>query len=219
MVGIIDEAFMSRIHVSMNYPRIDLETTLKIWENFLQHFKAECTARGVEVLIERRKILEFAETHYKEHAASKSTWNGRQIRNAFQTAIALGKADSSQEGVGYVELKVQFFDEFARINRVYDSHDPYTMRYIDSGYGGSHINPSTGFASAQSQYSHPSPYDLQQPQYSHPGPYSLQQPRQFVFPEQPVGMSEGPSLAWPRLSRDERQKETGAVAGPVFYER
>lgn len=206
MAGIIDEAFVSRIHVSMNYPRIDLETTLKIWENFLQRFKTECAARGVKVLMERRKILEFAETHYKEHAASKSTWNGRQIRNAFQTAIALGKADSSQEGVGYVELRVQYFDECARMNRVYDSHDPDTIRYNDSGYGGSYRYPSTAFSTTQSQYSEQSPYNLQQPG---------QQPGQYRFSRQPVGMSG--DLPWlERLNPDERERETEAVAGPYL---
>lgn len=43
---------------------------------------------------DRNELLDFANAHFEAHAATDgSTWNGRQIRNAFQTAIALGQDD------------------------------------------------------------------------------------------------------------------------------
>lgn len=37
--------------------------------------------------------MDFAESHYNKNEERESTWNGRQIRNAFQTAIALAEYD------------------------------------------------------------------------------------------------------------------------------
>lgn len=148
MVGIIDEAFMSRIHVSMQYPRIDLETTLKIWENFLQRFKLEYASKGVEAQVESHKILRFAKEHYQKNSGSMSTWNGWQISNAFQTAIALGETERSLEDTNSIVLRVGYFEELAGIDPLDDSEDS------DTGSAGSHINPSTVFAPTRRQYSY-----------------------------------------------------------------
>jgi hypothetical protein len=47
----------------------------------------------VKVVFSRDSLMNFADSHYRQHERTKSTWNGRQIRNAFQTAIALGRHD------------------------------------------------------------------------------------------------------------------------------
>ncbi|KAK8101151.1 ATPAse AAA+ type core protein [Apiospora kogelbergensis] len=84
-VGVIDEAFKSRIHVSLRYPKVKLKSTLEIWES---------TMNWIDRDNEQNELLDFANAHFEAHAATDgSTWNGRQIRNAFQTAIALGQDD------------------------------------------------------------------------------------------------------------------------------
>ncbi|KAK4213819.1 hypothetical protein QBC37DRAFT_285202 [Rhypophila decipiens] len=90
--GTIDEAFKSRIHVSLRYPGIDLQSTRQMWENILHRLEKENETAEITVHFKKPILLKFAEQHYKKRVASQSCWNGRQIRNAFQTALALGHA-------------------------------------------------------------------------------------------------------------------------------
>ncbi|KAK8058634.1 hypothetical protein PG994_009082 [Apiospora phragmitis] len=93
-VGVIDEAFKSRIHVSLRYPKVKLKSTLEIWKNMLNRIERDNERQDIKVEFDRDELLEFAEEHFEVHATTdRSTWNGRQIRNAFQTAIALGQYD------------------------------------------------------------------------------------------------------------------------------
>ncbi len=91
--GTIDEAFKSRIHLSLRYPSIDLQSTKQMWGNIMRRLETENARAEIRVAFDQSKLLAFAEQHYKRRQASGSTWNGRQIRNAFQTALALGHAD------------------------------------------------------------------------------------------------------------------------------
>lgn len=65
-----------------------------------------------EIEIEEPKILEFAENYFKTHDEEK--WNGRQIRNACQTALALaefraqgGSHERVEHADAMVKLKVE----------------------------------------------------------------------------------------------------------------
>ncbi|KAK8035089.1 AAA family ATPase y4kL [Apiospora rasikravindrae] len=93
-VGVIDAAFKSRIHVSLRYPKVKLKSTLEIWKSTLNRIERDNEQQDIKVEFDRDELLEFAEEHFENHATTDgSTWNGRQIRNAFQTAIALGQYD------------------------------------------------------------------------------------------------------------------------------
>ena len=97
-VGSIDPAFKSRIHMSLFYPRIDLETTLRLYEVFIRRTKEEQERLGSFLFkISQKQLLRFAERHFRKlEKRGLGTWNGRQIRNAFQTAIALAEHESQQ---------------------------------------------------------------------------------------------------------------------------
>ncbi|RYP03158.1 hypothetical protein DL764_005340 [Monosporascus ibericus] len=90
-VGVIDEAFKSRIHISLRYPRIQQRETRQIWENILKRIERNNETSAVKIKFDRASLQEFAEKHYRKNEETETTWNGRQIRNAFQTAIALGQ--------------------------------------------------------------------------------------------------------------------------------
>ncbi|KAL2857194.1 hypothetical protein BJY01DRAFT_242586 [Aspergillus pseudoustus] len=92
-IGVIDEAFKSRVHICLRYPTISIESTRSIWENQLNRISRENSGKKVKIVFNKAELFGFADKHYKQHAASGTTWNGRQIRNAFQTAIALGQHD------------------------------------------------------------------------------------------------------------------------------
>jgi hypothetical protein len=91
IVGVIDEAFKSRIHVALRYPAIDLDSTKKMWNNVLDRIERDNATAAVPVEFNRATLLDFASAHYRRHETTDSTWNGRQVRNAFQIAIALGQ--------------------------------------------------------------------------------------------------------------------------------
>lgn len=44
----------------------------------------------MEIRFKTDNLLSFARSHYRQHERAGTTWNGRQIRNAFQLAVALG---------------------------------------------------------------------------------------------------------------------------------
>lgn len=112
-VGSFDEAFKSRIHLSLHYPPLDRQSTIKVWEMNLK----EAAKRGLDV--DERQIKKFAKKHAKRHCrltddsenqpnsvAGSCAWNGRQIRNAFQTAIALAVWVSKQS---FIRLPLSLF--------------------------------------------------------------------------------------------------------------
>ncbi|KAL2842871.1 hypothetical protein BJX68DRAFT_270501 [Aspergillus pseudodeflectus] len=98
--GSIDEAFKSRIHISLYYPHLDKDTTLKIWDMNLSRL-AEIekehaqTQQQLALAIDVKGIRRFAKKHYRSNEDGKGRWNGRQIRNAFLIAAALARFEKN----------------------------------------------------------------------------------------------------------------------------
>ncbi|GLA57880.1 hypothetical protein AtubIFM54640_005675 [Aspergillus tubingensis] len=88
-VGHFDDAFISRIHVVIRYDNLSEENRRTIWEQFFDKLTDE---RHDFVVTRRAKsyVLE-------DEVISKMQWNGREIRNAFQTAVALAEYRFSQK--------------------------------------------------------------------------------------------------------------------------
>lgn len=124
-IGHFDEAFKSRIHISLYYPPLNKRSTLKIWKMNLERLaKSE---RTLEVNSE--EIYEFARKHYRElHKSGKTTWNGRQIKNAFQTAIALAEFNANKKQEKPV-LDLAQFKVVAQVSEKFED-------YIDGVHGG-----------------------------------------------------------------------------------
>ncbi|PTB69277.1 hypothetical protein BBK36DRAFT_1186644 [Trichoderma citrinoviride] len=91
-VGDFDEAFTSRIHVSLYYPELDAGNTLEIFDNNLTMIEGRFAKKNRVIHIDRSSIRGFATKHYYEHPQAR--WNGRQIRNACQTALALAEYEA-----------------------------------------------------------------------------------------------------------------------------
>lgn len=90
-VGAFDEAFKSRIHIKLYYPPLDPPQTKAIWKEFL---KRTINNKKGTVQANESEILAWAMNHFNTTSAMKVHWNGRQIRNAFQTATALAEYDA-----------------------------------------------------------------------------------------------------------------------------
>lgn len=92
--GAIDNAFKSRIHMSLYYPPLDKTQTREIFRLNVAKLREIETQRqeltgepGLQVI--EADILDFAAKHYEDNARLTGCWNGRQIRNAFQIASSL----------------------------------------------------------------------------------------------------------------------------------
>ena len=99
-IGDFDEAFASRIHISLYYPPLGYEPTVKIFELNLKLIRERIQRKGVEIDIDEESIFKFATDYWNTH--EKMRWNGRQIRNACQTALALAEYDSQRGLLGKV---------------------------------------------------------------------------------------------------------------------
>ncbi len=117
-IGHFDEAFKSRIHVSLYYPTLDKESTVKIWKMNLQRLVDNKKYLDVD----RDAILDYAKEHYKRISKGYgSTWNGRQIKNAFQTAIALAEFDAKKHKTK-PNLTVDHFEVVAKASEGFDEY-------------------------------------------------------------------------------------------------
>ena len=121
-VGTLDPAFKSRIHVSLYYPNLTKKTSSEIWRNNIQKAKDYFETKGTKYSLRKRDILEFSKQHFKDLSSQGSgPWNGRQIRNAFQTAIALSEHEAYLNG-GNPELTERHFGEVAKASSDFDKY-------------------------------------------------------------------------------------------------
>lgn len=91
-IGDFDEAFASRIHMSLYYPALDEVKTLKVFKLNLDLIQERFEKQGRRINFDASSIEDFALQHFRQHLYSR--WNGRQIRNACQTALALAEFDA-----------------------------------------------------------------------------------------------------------------------------
>ncbi|KAI1194337.1 hypothetical protein F5X97DRAFT_311338 [Nemania serpens] len=91
-VGVFDEAFTSRIHISLYYPPLDRKSTLQIFQKNWERINKRYKTAGRDINIDTAEITEFAIDYFDSNQEGR--WNGRQIRNAFQSALALAELDA-----------------------------------------------------------------------------------------------------------------------------
>lgn len=100
-VGAIDDAFRSRLHLTLYYPRLDKEKSIKVWKMNIKRMQELGKERELQgkagIALNKKRLLQFAADNF-----NLLQWNGRQIRNSFQTALALAEFEarkhSSNEG-------------------------------------------------------------------------------------------------------------------------
>ncbi|RMY92913.1 hypothetical protein D0861_02228 [Hortaea werneckii] len=91
-VGQIDDAFMSRVHMAIGYERLSPDFRRNIWEGFFRKLERERAGKILVGPSARKFVLHSDEVR-------KIELNGREIRNALQTAITLAEFESL-EGAG-----------------------------------------------------------------------------------------------------------------------
>ena len=121
-VGAFDDAFKSRIHMSLFYPDLGRDPTRKVWEMNL----ARIRENNKDIEINDDGILDFAMKHY-DKTEKTGKWNGRQIRNAFQTAIALAEWEAKGNNADGstpqpVKLTKSHFKKVAKASRGFNKY-------------------------------------------------------------------------------------------------
>ncbi|KAB8296777.1 hypothetical protein EYC80_002194 [Monilinia laxa] len=96
-VGDFDEAFASRTYISLYYPELNREQTKKIFKLDLELIEGRFKAQNRKLEFDDSAILSFAKQHYDEYKHAR--WNGQQIRNASQTALALAEFDAQNKSL------------------------------------------------------------------------------------------------------------------------
>jgi replication-associated recombination protein RarA len=96
-VRAFDSAFTSRVHVALHYGDLTDEHRERIWANAFERLDRESAGR-VHVSVAAR---EFA---YQSAEVRRLKWNGREIRNAMQTALALAESEAEEHGSDKVTL-------------------------------------------------------------------------------------------------------------------
>ncbi|KAL6364675.1 hypothetical protein LRP88_00645 [Fusarium phalaenopsidis] len=107
LVGALDEAFRSRVHLSLCYPHLSLNDTIAILQSNLnrlpriEHAEDKSSNDGYIKVLDGA-IKKFVEDEYREYSRAnkkkKGPWNVRQIRNAVQIAAGLALYDKEVSG-------------------------------------------------------------------------------------------------------------------------
>ncbi|KAG8158458.1 hypothetical protein KVR01_011580 [Diaporthe batatas] len=125
-----DPAFASRIHVSLYYPRINEEITLKIWRNNIDRVSRS----RPDIKMDEHALIAYAAKLYEAqcHQYTRIPWNGRQVTNAFQSALSL--ATFSAPSDGRPELTTAHFNQISEQSQLFDAYLklPPSTRYYDT---------------------------------------------------------------------------------------
>ena len=94
-VGQIDDAFLSRVSVVLQYDHLSDDTRKKIWQGFFKKLQKDTEISGGRKIEVDKYAQKFV---LNDESVRDLRWNGREIRNALQTAISLASYKGLQEG-------------------------------------------------------------------------------------------------------------------------
>ncbi|KDN61098.1 hypothetical protein CSUB01_07051 [Colletotrichum sublineola] len=146
-VGSFDEAFKSRMSMALYYPPLTQEQTKKIWEMQMDRTEtlSKEAAPGDEtqhVRFSRDEITTLATTLWNMQTTRddcRPVWNGRQIRNAFQTAVALAEWHKRENGVpGPILVRGEHFEKVARVSNEFNAY-LYEVKHRRDDYERAHV--------------------------------------------------------------------------------
>ncbi|KAI0401474.1 hypothetical protein F4802DRAFT_580379 [Xylaria palmicola] len=124
-VGDFDEAFASRIHISLYYPELGSKETLEVFKLNLRLVQDRFKSKDRKIIVDDAGISVFVIDYWNHHPFDH--WNGRQIRNACQTAVALAEFEASDENdtssiTADVHLEVSHFETVAKAYLAFSEH-------------------------------------------------------------------------------------------------
>lgn len=86
----VDPAFLSRIHLSINYPNLDNKSRKQIWQTFVQ---PSANGQSTEPAITDAQLDTLADLNF----------NGREIKNIARSARLLAAQDNTTLGFEHLQ--------------------------------------------------------------------------------------------------------------------
>jgi SpoVK/Ycf46/Vps4 family AAA+-type ATPase len=121
-IGAFDDAFISRIHVALHYKTLSEDQRKKIWEKNFKRLNKEAN-----ITVDTATII-YAVSDADILAVK---WNGREIRNAFQTAVALAQFEARRAGKDEVVLEVQHLERVVKMSKQFKDYLTSTHKNQD----------------------------------------------------------------------------------------
>ena len=100
--GSLDEAFQSRIHITIGLPELDAKSQLEVWTIFVKDLNLSKD--------EKIHILKFVDEDIKNNG----NLNGRQIRNGVRTALALAAQKGERISKDHVRDVLEIGRDFTK---------------------------------------------------------------------------------------------------------
>ncbi|OJD34038.1 p-loop containing nucleoside triphosphate hydrolase [Diplodia corticola] len=127
-VGSFDEAFMSRIHVQIGYDALDNESRFQIWKNHFKKLDHNHEFGGPRIGYESS-----AESYVMVSEPVRDLkWNGREIRNAVQTAVALASFEARQKGRDVPRITKSHIEQVVHMSQNFKNYMEATLQAEDS---------------------------------------------------------------------------------------
>ena len=126
-MGTLDEAFKSRIHISLYYPALGRAQAKEVFKVNISRLDEIAKTRSKisqepKLEIAEERILQFANNLFDNKKNEKSIpWNGRQIRNAFQIASSLA----------YHAMHAEYAKQLEKVERGEISQAEYPRPVLD----------------------------------------------------------------------------------------
>ena len=102
-VTTFDQAFQSRIHVTLGVPALDQKRRIQVWDIFVDDLAAKSAIQPAQHKLLRQLVRE---------QWSKQRLNGRQIRNAVRTALVVAEKKGTVLGEEEVSVVLRIGREF-----------------------------------------------------------------------------------------------------------
>lgn len=117
-IGSFDEAVLSRMHAVLHLPNLTAQNRREIWDTSFRKLADERPSIKVDFA-----VMNYA---YNDETILKLNWNGREIRNAFNTMIALAEWDAQNNDKytkdGKVLVTRQHLEEVATMSGTFKDY-------------------------------------------------------------------------------------------------
>ncbi|KAK3945381.1 P-loop containing nucleoside triphosphate hydrolase protein [Diplogelasinospora grovesii] len=120
-VGTFDSALTSRIHVALHYRRLTHEHRQRIWMHNFERLERDSGGKCYISTSGREYVLH-------DSAVRAVRWNGREIRNALQTAVALAENEALENSLEKVTLSDKHLRAVVKMSRGFKDYLGKTKR-------------------------------------------------------------------------------------------
>ena len=134
-VGNFDEAFKSRIQLTLRYKTLDKSQRVQIWQNFITRLEGFQQKENDNDIIKHQSSIhggvdrgiKVEEVRHRLPQLAEAKLNGREIRNAISTARQLAMFRKEQMGYEHLEVVIaeakKFEDYLLELNEGFSPDD------------------------------------------------------------------------------------------------